>query len=229
MEHMFCLCADKNLLSVNRRELLTSGSANVYYVRFKFSADWEGLNKTVAFRAGEVCVSTLLDDNGVCVVPWEPLMIPGLRLEVGVYGTRDGEIILPTLWASLGIIRQGVGSGTIPVPTPGIYDQLLKRLEEKGDGLSYEAGTLRLTAGARELSAVGLDEIIAEKLTPVREQVDALGAEAAAAQGGINALGAEVAAAQEGINALGAEVAALQASVPQQIEEAMGQAIKEAY
>lgn len=150
---MFQLSAEKTRLALLEREDVTSGSVNVYEVRFSFSEEWYGLTKTAVFRAGEKNVPVLLDETGACVVPWEVLAAPGLRLEAGVYGTRSGDVVLPTVWADLGYICTGAapGSPSWP-PTPELWEQELAR---KGDRLDYtEDAELGLFSGDRLLSAV---------------------------------------------------------------------------
>lgn len=123
---MFCLTADKVRLSVGQRETVTSGSVNVYEVQFRFGADWEGLDRTAVFAAGEEQVSVVLDSFNTCVIPWEVLQSPRRELRAGVYGTKGGEVVLPTVWASLGTIREGCSPGdSAQPPTPDVYDQIL--------------------------------------------------------------------------------------------------------
>lgn len=159
---MFELYAEKNRLTVTRREMMTSGSANVYEARFTFSADWDGLDKTVMFRAGDTSKPMLLDENGVCAVPWEVLAAPMLTVYAGVYGTRGESIVLPTVWASMGQVLHGTdapdGEGTRP-PTPDLWEQTVERLDReisgKGDTLDYtDDGRLGLYSGDKLLSAV---------------------------------------------------------------------------
>lgn len=151
---MFDLYAEKNQLRVREREPVTSGSVNVYRAAFGFSEDWEGLVKTAVFRAGDVSVSAALGEAGACSVPWEVLQKPGVRLEAGVYGTRGGEVVLPTVWADLGFIRAGAAPGDdARPPTPEVWRQ---ELAKKGDGLDLEGLRLRLTSGGKPLSEVEL-------------------------------------------------------------------------
>lgn len=151
---MFRLYADKNKLSLLEREPVTSGSVNVYDARFEFSEDWEGLERVAVFQSGDTAREVLLDTGGTCVVPWEVLTVPRVRLLAGVYGKQGGEIVLPTVWADLGSILEGVptnGEGARP-PTPDLWEQELAR---KGDRLDYtEAGELGLFSGDKLLSSV---------------------------------------------------------------------------
>ena len=148
----FILCAEKNKLVVRKRGLVTSGSVNVYPVRFDFSTDWEGLSRTAVFQADGEPVSVLLDGANECGVPWEALVRPGIHLRAGVYGAKGGEIVLPTIWADLGEILQGVTTGQdAQPPTPELWEQALAG---KGDRLSYDGLNLSLLAGDKPLSSV---------------------------------------------------------------------------
>lgn len=153
---MFVLQVQKSKINVDQFEILTSGSVNVHHVRFMFSESWDGLKKTAVFKHGREARSILLDDSEECIIPWEVLTHPGGTLYAGVYGTKDEEIVLPTVWAPLGEVREGVitdAEEPIP-PTPSIYDQILARLDKKGDRLAYENSILSLLSGETELSSV---------------------------------------------------------------------------
>lgn len=132
---MFILYAEKNQLTVRCGEPVTSGSGDVYRVRFEFSADWAGLKRMAVFKAGDTSVSVLLDCSGACQVPWKVLTQPGVQLRAGVYGTRGGSVVLPTIWAGLGTIQEGVSGETVP-PT----DQWDQELERKQDKLTGQPG-----------------------------------------------------------------------------------------
>lgn len=151
---MFKLQARKTELCLLEREPVTSGSVNVYEAAFEFSEDWAGLEKTAVFRAGEKSASVLLGDTGACVVPWEVLQKPGVRLEAGVYGSRDGTVVLPTVWADLGYIHTGATPGDeARPPTPDLWRQ---ELAKKADRLALDGLDLKLLSGEKELSKVEL-------------------------------------------------------------------------
>lgn len=153
---MFILYARKNQLTVREREPVTSGSVNIYTARFEFSPDWSGLTKKAIFQAGKETRTVLLDKDGVCTIPWEVLADHGQSLRAGVFGTAD-ETALPTTWASLGMILEGVSAAGAPEPAPPPVGWQ-EALDRKGDRLAYtETGELGLYSGDRELSSVPME------------------------------------------------------------------------
>lgn len=149
---MFIIYANKNQLTVRKRDPVTSGSVNIYTVRFEFSTDWEGLTQKAVFRGSSKTLAVLLDDCGECVIPWEVLTSHNQSLMAGVFGSKE-ETALPTIWANLGLILEGVpgdSPGTRP-PTPDLWEQELAR---KGDGLQYDGLELALMSGDKPLSKV---------------------------------------------------------------------------
>lgn len=149
---MFILYAEKNRLTVRRRESVTSGSVNVYRARFEFSPGWQGMTRKAVFKAGKESRTVLLDETGECAVPWEVLVTHGQPLMAGVFGKQDG-VVLPTIWASLGTILEGVptdGEGARP-PTPDAWEE---ELAKKGGALAYDGLNLSLMSGDSTLSTV---------------------------------------------------------------------------
>ena len=64
---------------------------------------WAGLNKAVIFR-GNTTKEVLTNETTV-TVPAEVVAEPRSRLRVGIYGTdSENNVIMPTLWAQLGVI-----------------------------------------------------------------------------------------------------------------------------
>ena len=149
---MFVFYAEKNRLYVMEKELITSGSANIYPVRFEFSPDWDGLERTAIFQAGCRKKSVPIVD-GVCSVPAEVLSDPGRYLMMGVCGKQGESVVLPTVWANLGWIVEGAVPGGNPLP-----EDWQEALDGKGDTLAYtEEGELGLYSGDKLLSSVPIE------------------------------------------------------------------------
>lgn len=127
---MITINVNKNNLIVRNKETITSGSSKIYYVSFAFNSAWDSLVKNAVFRAGTKSISVVLDDTDVCVIPWEVMSKAGLNLEVGVYGTKDESVVLPTVWGPLGLIKEGASPGeNTQEPTPSAYEQLISQME----------------------------------------------------------------------------------------------------
>lgn len=126
---MFLVEVDKVITNITQVEQMTSGSQNVYVVNFKFSNEWAFLKRTAVFRQGETIVNILLDDDNRCMIPWEVMQTPFVEVEVGVFGVKGDDVVLPTVWASMGSMLQGVITGEEPLepPTPSVYEQLLSK------------------------------------------------------------------------------------------------------
>lgn len=131
---LFVMNVDKNIATLSRTEPLTSGSSKVYLVEFIFSPEWEDLSKIAVFRSGETVVDVLLDESGICLMPWEVLVDHGGPVDFGVYGTRNGGVVLPTVWATTQDILEGVVTGVESrPPSQSLYEQILDRLKKLDD------------------------------------------------------------------------------------------------
>ena len=137
---MFTFEVNKNEIKMAEYETLTSGSVNAYLCQFTFSDDWEGLAKTITFRAGDVSISVLLDSTNICSIPWEVLEKDAVQLYAGVRGTvtdtdTEEEAVIPTVYCLLGTIRKGteLGGNSRP-PAPSVVDQLMAKIEALDEG-----------------------------------------------------------------------------------------------
>lgn len=131
---MFVMTVEKNIATITSSEPITSGSSNVYLVKFDFSPEWEDLSRVAVFKREETIINVLLDDSNICFMPWEVMTKQDVSIRFGVYGTKNGSVVLPTIWASTEVILEGVITGIEShPPTPSIIDQVLGRLQEVED------------------------------------------------------------------------------------------------
>ncbi len=134
---------------LDRRETLTSGAQNIYLCQFQFDSQWDELDKTAVFQAQDVKISVVVDENGRCQIPWEVLAKPYVKVFAGVYGTKNGELIMPTVMIDLGQVRKGASLGEeAGEPTPDVYSQILASANEAAEAVKdlkadAEAGRFR--------------------------------------------------------------------------------------
>lgn len=118
---------------IERPEKITSGTIGMP-VEFAFDQPWDGLTKMAVFRAGCLVIDVINPGDGL-VVPWEVLENPGPWLSVGVYGINDdGTIAIPTIWANIGVIFEGVDPDGDPSvdPTLPIWKEIINYIDTNG-------------------------------------------------------------------------------------------------
>lgn len=144
--------AIKNQLTITEREQITSGSVNVYYVHFHFSSHWDDLEKVAVFRTPSTTINIPIVDNK-CVIPWEVTTTPGISIQLGVYGVKALEIVLPTIWTNLGMVLEGViiGDAESGDHTPDIYDAILENIDSLRNDVNAIADDIPTDDGIRAI------------------------------------------------------------------------------
>ena len=147
---------NKALLSEWQGKILTSGTVGEK-LQFEFSPEWDGLVKTAVFSNGvdKLPDKTIRSDNTV-EIPAEALARAGVNLQVGVYGeTLDGSLVIPTVYASLGVISQGAAKTYRPAhpPAPDWTARVDRQLQETVE----IAEEMQRKADAGEFNGAGLD------------------------------------------------------------------------
>ncbi len=140
MEMLKFQVSNNTIRIVHRPQIITSGTVGLP-VEFSFDASWDGLARLTVFKAGSVTI-TVKDPK---VVPWEVLEKTDVTLQVGVYGVNaEGTIVIPTVWASVRMIAEGVDPEGDPAvdPTLPVWQDVLFRVEalEESGGGSGEPG-----------------------------------------------------------------------------------------
>lgn len=117
--------------TVTHAPLITSGMVGLP-VELTFDDSWQMLNKVLVYRVGEQ-THTQLNIDTCGLVPGK-LLQPYRQLEIGVYGTDywEGSVVIPTVWAKVGIIREAASpeGDSNADPALPIWRQLENRLEQ---------------------------------------------------------------------------------------------------
>ena len=105
-------------------EPLTSGMVG-QPIELEYSADFDGLAVTAVFTDGKNTVDVVNPGNE-CIIPHEVLTTVGAIVKVGVYAVRGNELVIPTVYATIGVVLKGADpSGDVSVdPTLPVWAQM---------------------------------------------------------------------------------------------------------
>lgn len=121
---MFTLFVSSASVAVEEKEVITAGRVGLQ-CSIRFSPDWDGLVKTAVFDGAESRDVIVTGER--VTIPAECLAAEGDCLKAGFYGkSTDGAVVIPTVWASLGMIEHSVyPSGREgAAPTPDVVAQI---------------------------------------------------------------------------------------------------------
>ncbi len=125
-------------IEVLEREIIASDQIAFVSVKFVFDGAWKTLHKVVQFTQCEETYNVVLGTEGTtCLLPAE--LHPG-AVKMSLFGydaESDTTLRATTVPVTLHIRPSGfVEDGVTPIPpTPDLYTQLLKKLDEKAAGL----------------------------------------------------------------------------------------------
>ena len=114
-------------------EPLTSGMVG-QPIHFEYSHDFDGLSVTAVFTDGKNTVDVVNPGNE-CIIPHEVLTTVGEVVKVGVYAVRGNELVIPTVYATIGIVQKGADpSGDVSAdPTLPIWAQIQALIGDLAD------------------------------------------------------------------------------------------------
>lgn len=154
-----------NLQCTNNSKLIISDSINYHLAHFDFSDEWLDYSKTVVFTnaSTEVSIVMTLDEENNCIIPWEALGMQidkinynvTTRLIVAVHGFKDDVEIWTNMRNPLVLVKSDKSDFQSPKePSEDIINQLIERIDSKGDSLEFEeeTNTLKLLSGEKLLS-----------------------------------------------------------------------------
>ena len=115
--------------AIRSQQILTCGTVGAT-VHFRFDEPWQSLAKTAVFRCGDI-TRDVVNVTDTAVIPHQVLTLPGLPLQIGVYGaSRDGKVAIPTVWATTYPVQPGADPSGDPglEPSNPAWQQALNRI-----------------------------------------------------------------------------------------------------
>ena len=135
------------------REPLTSGMVG-QPIHFEYSHDFDGLAITAVFTDGKNTVNVANPGNE-CIIPHEVLTTVGATVKVGIYAVRGDELVIPTVYATIGVVLRGANpnEGSSGSPTIPMWSQIQEIIGDLND-LETEAKN-NLVAAINEAAQTG--------------------------------------------------------------------------
>ena len=135
------------------REPLTSGMVG-QPIHFEYSHDFDGLAITAVFTDGKNTVNVVNPGNE-CIIPHEVLTTVGATVKVGIYAVKGDELVIPTVYATIGVVLKGADpSGDVSTdPTLPVWAQVQEAIGNLND-LNTEAKN-NLVAAINEVAQTG--------------------------------------------------------------------------
>ena len=135
------------------REPLTSGMVG-QPIHFEYSHDFDGLAITAVFTDGKNTVNVVNPGNE-CIIPHEVLTTVGAMVKVGIYAIKGDELVIPTVYTTIGVVLKGANpnEGTSGSPTIPTWQQIQEIIGDLDD-LETEAKN-NLVAAINEAAQTG--------------------------------------------------------------------------
>lgn len=185
---------EKQLLTIQNREIIASGDVNVDTCIFTFDEAWEGYTYTAVFYQDKTNVQyAVLAKDNTCVIPAAAMTKAG-RLYIGVFGVKGKNILTSTL--DIIDIKEGAisGNNVSTEPTDDVFlaiiaqyqtildmvadqneklDEVNKQLAEQNALLEklnvFETEKLEYRMSAMEMTLAGYGEVMEENTAKVDE------------------------------------------------------------
>ena len=147
-------------------EPLTSGMVG-QPIHFEYSHDFDGLAVTAVFTDGKN-TADVVNPGNECIIPHEVLTTVGATVKVGIYAVRGDELVIPTIYAHIGIVLKGADpSGDVSIdPTLPVWAQTqalignLSQIEtETKDNLVAAINEVKQTTDTKQDKLIAGDNI----------------------------------------------------------------------
>ena len=134
----------KAVATAEQDGIITTGMVGVP-VSFMFDSWWDGLIVTAVFKGSGAPISVPLLGATETVVPWEVLKRPSTLLRIGAEGRLpDGTLVIPTTWATVGIVMSGANAtdDLAKPPTPTAFDRIMSQIGNMNDLATEDKSSL---------------------------------------------------------------------------------------
>ncbi|MBD5550486.1 MAG: hypothetical protein HDQ96_04820 [Lachnospiraceae bacterium] len=149
------LLLEKQLLTIQNQEIISSGDSNFDSCKFTFDESWDGFTKTGVFYQDKANVQyAVLGKDDTCVIPAAAMARAG-RMYIGVFGIKDTAVVTSTL--EFIDIKEGAISGdnVSTEPTDDVFLAIVAQYQRIADLMyKYETTAAQFNATMAEQNSI---------------------------------------------------------------------------
>lgn len=163
---------EKQLLTIQNREIIASGDSNFDSCKFTFDEMWDGFTKTAVFYQEKTNVQyAVLSNDDTCIIPAAAMAKAG-RMYIGVFGIKDTAVVTSTL--EVVDIKEGAISGgnVSTEPTDDVFLAIIAQYQRIVEMMAqYESTAAQFSQRMTEQNAI-LETLNAFEVTEIKAQLD---------------------------------------------------------
>ncbi len=162
----------KQLLTIQNREIISSGDVNYDTCAFTFDEEWNGFTKTAVFYQEKTNVQyAVLNTNDICVIPAAAMDKAG-KMHIGVFGIKNTAILTSTL-ETIDIERGAIsGDGVSTEPTDDVFLAIIAQYQRILEMMAqYESTASQFNVLMAEQNAL-LESLNAFEVTELMQKLN---------------------------------------------------------
>ena len=168
------LVLEKQLLTIQNREIISSGDSNYDTCIFTFDETWEGFTKTAVFYQDKTNVQyAVLDRDNACTIPAAAMAREG-RMYIGIFGIKDTAVITSTL-ETIEIAQGAISGGNISTePTDDVFLAIIAQYQRIVEMMAqYENAAQQFNIQMAEQNKI-LETLNAFDVVELKQQLDTI-------------------------------------------------------
>lgn len=129
---------EKQLLTIQNREVISSGDVNYDSCRFAFDEGWEGYIKTAVFyQERQKVYYAVLDNEDICYIP-APAIVKASPLYIGVFGVKGNKILTSSM-DSIPIVEGAVSGEEVDIePSETVFAAIIAHYQTILDAITEQ-------------------------------------------------------------------------------------------
>ncbi len=132
------IALEKQLLTIQNREVISSGDVNYDSCRFAFDESWEGYIKTAVFyQEKQKVYYAVLDNEDKCYIP-APAIVKATPLYIGVFGVLGNKILTSSM-DSIPIVEGAVSGAEVDIePSETVFAAIIAHYQTILDAIAEQ-------------------------------------------------------------------------------------------